>query len=750
MQIDWSIVQATLALTCITFFLGVPLKWVSQKVPYYCLPAIGLIVFGGVVTPILYFFGNFQLVILLRVTMLLSGFGVVLLFPVFKKSFPFRKPTVYAFIGVLLFVIFAFGLFVQASKYSVPGGIDPAVHVAYISHIKLVGDFQITYPLGMHLLTILVEEISSLFTPAILLGLQIFFLLNISLLVYYIIKRISGYTLAGIFGTLAVIIDASLFNNHLNGSLSHLFGVFLVTFGVAFTITVKEKSKVFNFFAQLIFYISILYFHFISLFILLPVLWLLRIFYARRPHWSLIFVFPLSVLIAVPVLVRMSGVPGFTFQIIVACLACVVVETVIHFLTEKLKVLLSNIWTLSFISIIALLTFHYLYIRTGVMQPWYGPFILLFSVLGIIFVLLKRMRGWYPFILYSSGLAIFDYVLTLLPTNVDIGVFRQMIFYYGYTTSFILLGAVFLFSLLQLIPRRAMKVSFIAVMLIASVYVASSRFFDKVFVTPTWAVSRYGKSDGFGLFYTLDDVRVANWARQNLPKDVGIANPGGLYNAWATVSERKTLYLAFSVMNSADPKNTHQEVVNLLTNNTLSCPQYLQKENFQYLFIPAQYELWPYNPCLSLVHQSGKARLYKISSGPVVSNTIQTVNLSDPSKSNTISITGDYSVVCPYCNSRLYYQFQEIGRALRVPSKGTVVITIASPKQDRRINLLVQGTNLSGDAVIIGENSENIQFHGSYLLRDYLQRSGRTLQIQIEDANANSASIQLVALETLR
>jgi hypothetical protein len=209
------------------------------------------------------------------------------------------------------------------------------------------------------------------------------------------------------------------------------------------------------------------------------------------------------------------------------------------------------------------------------------------------------------------------------------------------------------------------------------------------------------------------------------------------------------LYFSYAVVNSVKPESVHQEVVNLLDNRDQPCPQDLIAENYRYLLLPSQYVAGVQNSCLFLLYESGEARLYRIGSHSNGTSYSQTLNVSDLTQKKEISISGNYTIVCPYCGSRLYYQFQNVVKRIRLDGYSLMYITVAAPEADRTINLLVQGTGSELHAKIVGKNETSLDHSGTYILRDYLQYAGQEIRVQLENTKSSSVEIQAVTLESL-
>lgn len=747
MNIDWNIIQVFILIAGIFFVLGAPLKWKVTQIPLFCLPALGMIIFGGLIAPIMYFTGGWNHYALYGSVAILLGLGLASLFSIIK-AIRSAKPTLFSAVMFALLILIVAGFIIQSSKYSVPGGIDPAIHSTYISNIVQNDNFNNSYPLGMHIFILFIENISSHSTPTILLALQIFFIVNIFIIAYYAIKTISDSKIAGMIGIMAVIFDVSIYNNYLNGSITHLLAVLLILVGILLTVMLPKNNKYLHFLVITVFYISIFYFHFITLFMLIPVLWFLRIYRANNQHWLLVLALPISLLAAAPLLKNFLSIPGFQIQFIAACFIFLLIEAVILFFSGRIKKILFNTWTQLIFSIIGLFAFENTLKAFDVIPEWYELFILSLAIMGIALIIIKKLRDWYPIMVYFSVFSILYYLIDFASAHIESPIFKELIFYYGFTVPLILLGAAGIYYGLQIISARMIKTTVVAVLFVVAILISGSRFFDEVFLSDAQAISRYGRSDGFGMFYTRDDVKVAVWAKEHLPKDAGVINPGGLYNTWANLTERKIMYVRGEI-NSPESEKTHQAVVNLLNNQDAGCPKQLIKQKFQYLLLPSQYAVHFRNSCVNLIYESGNARLYELSDQPFTAIESQAINFSDLTQNKGIFLSGDFKQVCNYCGNGFYHRFEDVGRFIRVPAGNFFYINISSIDYDRNINILIDGENSSFDVKIIGRDDEEPQFSGKYILKNYLQQKNKDINLQIKNIENHSADIYTIALEVL-
>lgn len=743
MFIDWQLVSAFVIITVVSFVLGAPLKRKWKEIPFFCLPTLGLIVFGGIVTPLLYFTGGWHVSILFSIVSVLFGFGIVSLFQTFKNR-PFIKPSFYS---VMLFIVFlgiVAGFLIQSSTYPVPGGIDPAIHTAYINHIVQFEHFNISYPLGIHIFVLFFETLSTFATPTILLALQVFLFVNIFSLSFYVIKFIAGKTSAGIIGMMVVFLDTSIFNNYLNGSFTHLLALVLILTGIFITLALPKNNSFLYLSILTLFYIASFYFHFITLFMLIPLLWGLRIYKTEDVPWLPIVSFTASLIVATPLLVTFANIKGFQIQFYFASFLYLLVELVILFFGKQVKKILFTVWFQVVLAGLGLLAFTKAFYIFDKIPEWYGWLILFWGATGAALILLKRLGQWYPILTFISGVSIFYYCTPLLAGKIDLTIYMQLLFYYGFTVPLILIGAVGLYHGFLAVSGKILKIITVSVLVFLVTLISISRFTDKSFISDNWTISRYDNNSGFGIFYNRDDVRVTVWARDHLPADAGVINPGGLHNSWASITERRILYPAYGVINSPESEKTHQAVVDLLSNQNIGCSDQLEKQKYEYILLPSQYVIHFRNLCATLLYESGDARLYKINERPAHEILGQAIDPYNLTKRKEISISGDYNIICKYCDNRFYYQFQNVGKLLSLPATGVVNVTIAEAPTDRRVNVIIDSETNNLKSQLVDGTQKDLENTGEYVLHDYLQKAGKEIRLQIKNISATSVEIHTI------
>ena len=314
MTIDWQLVQAFLLLAGIFFIIGTPIKLKFSNVPFFFLPVVGFIAFGGLIVPAMYLAGGWHPWILyssfaLLITLGLISFGI-LGFRAIRK----RTISVVSTFAVVLIALFMSGLIIQASKYSVPGGIDPAFHAAFINNIVQSNTFNTSYPLGMHVLALFMVDTTSFSLPTVLLALSLFIIFSIFVLVYFVAKTLTKSSIGGLFGACLAVVDVSIYNNYLNGSITHLLAILLVLSGIALVLCMPLANRGLIFIALIVLYTATFYFHFITLFALVPAIWFLRIHRENGPHWTFPAAFLVSLIVAIPVLSKFFIVAEFQKQ----------------------------------------------------------------------------------------------------------------------------------------------------------------------------------------------------------------------------------------------------------------------------------------------------------------------------------------------------------------------------------------------------------------------------------------------------
>ncbi len=748
MAFNVHILETVFLITGVLFFVGAPLKIRFPQIPYFCLPTIGLVIYGGFVVPLLYLTGGWHPLILYATVALLLLLGLVSLTYLLFKSRPRQKVNLFSLLVTLLFLLITIGFVSQASQYSLPGGIDPAFHAAFMNNIVQSNNFDTSYPLGMHTLMLSIVNATPFSTPSVFLAFSIFLIFNIFTLTFLILKKLSSNILSPIIGVCLVILDVSIFNNYLNGSITHLVAILIILSGIALTLFLPSNSRYLTFACLTAFYVFIFYFHFITLFVLAPVLWLLRIQRNQSTQWEILAAFLASIIIAIPVLKNFINVTDFQTQFLAASILFALVEVGIIFFRVSIRRVIYNPWVQFVAASAGLLFFYNTFGVFDKIPDWYGPFTILWVAVGVLTITIFKQQQWYPIVTYFTVLSSFYYLIGLASDRVNLDLFKQMLFYFGFTVPLVLLGAAGISLSLQKLQNKIAQTFAVAILFVFVALIFFSRISDRILVSDAHIVSRYGKNDGFNLFYTQDDVKVAEWVKGNTQKGAGIVNPGGLYNAWASISQRRTMY-ARTEAGTLEPEATHQVVADLLNNHSLSCPHKLLAHGYDYLLMPSQYVVRFWNPCLTLVHASGEARLYKIHEQPLNSTQSYGVNFSNLTSQNAITISGNFQVHCKYCDNKFYYQFKEIGKVVRVPVHGKIQVEIAAPSQDRFINLIIGDQNFSLTAKMVEPTNEKIEFSNEYLLQRYVQKKGEVTKIELSNKTRNFAQVDMIILETL-
>lgn len=757
-MINGDIALGLLAFGATLFLFGAPVKLKLPHLPLFLLPAAGMTIFGGLIVPIFYLIGWYDYVWYAVYALGISGGLAALWF--LRKKIKFTKPNLEHIALALVLIVLAVGFVVQASPFPVIGGIDSALHSTFLTDIVLGNGYDISYPLGMHTLILGINRITQLSTAVLFQSLAIFFVLYTIALVYAIVKKISGSALAGFFAILAGLIDVSINNNFLNGSVTHLLAAVLLLTGIGLSLWRPAGKNIYEFVFLMFFYASLFYFHFITLVLLMPILWLLQLQRAESPTKEHIFAFLAGLVLSLRVIISFLHLPGFIWQISTIVVAFIGIELLVLHYHKQLKKIILYRWTQVGLALAGLGVFWYFFSASDSLPQWYGIFVFYLATAGTAIALVRNMSAWYPFITYWGILILGYYAITKLPLpHGNVEVVTDLLYYYGFTVPLIILGGAGIWGLHGLVKNRWARTATIAIACAFIAIIVSARFFDeKLLPNDTNTVSRYSVNNGFGIFYGKDDVRVAEWAKANLPADAGIVNPGGLYNTWASLSQRRIMYHAYGDIHSFEADKAHAAVLAVLTNETSECPTPLLNAEYRYLMIPTQFSVYFRNPCATLLYQSGTARLYRI--GKTAGDTVASrgIMFSDVHRyKNDIDVTGSYQIICNHCGNRFYAQFQEVDKSMLVPEKGSLIITLPAPTENRFINLVVVGDNAALRAEMLPATAREITAdvtgsplvpQGEYILKDFVQTAGQTIRVRLSNTTRDYTIISGIALDS--
>jgi hypothetical protein len=246
-------------------------------------------------------------------------------------------------------------------------------------------------------------------------------------------------------------------------------------------------------------------------------------------------------------------------------------------------------------------------------------------------------------------------------------------------------------DILRVFTHRTARSIYIAAATVYVLLVITSRTFDASFVDSLIPgdrpISRYESSNGFGVFYTANDGRLAQWVKNNIPKDGIIANPGGLYNTWASLAEHERLYAAYNVVTIVDSEPVIINLTKLLRNESQLDLDALTRRRVKYVLLPEQFSVSLYNPRLVLVKSFGQARFYEILSTTKETWTTIPIGVSPTAEKITVATTGAY--VCRYCGNTFYFTQQDILSEARLGPKDELSLILPTSLSAKEYELFV-------------------------------------------------------------
>ncbi len=690
------VIQITVAFASIVLFLfpiGFIIKYFWPKLPWPLIPVFGLIVYGGVAVPAQYFIGRFSLVILDVIVALLTALGLIFLVLHIRskthRTFGWRDGA----LAVLLSVGAAV-MILSIAQQPVPGGIDPAIHSVTMTMIETSGQLNVKYPLGLHTFLLFFEGLLHSSRAYIMQAFAVFLSLNFFTLTYVLLRRISGKSIVGWLGVIAAVFDASFYNNLLNGSLTHILAINVILCYLLYLETLKMRATQRSILLLILLSLSIVYFHFISWYFVVPALWIQRLMLKRhRLHYLITMVAVL--LLSIPLIVRLYDYENYSEIFIKSTALIIGVEVLLFVGGNYVHRFINKQWLYPILGgIILSLFFYHRNIIFYNVDQWYGWSLLGLAGVGVGYCSLKRQPHWLPYLLlfgtYTVLFASFDWGIDEINKIVII---KELLFYYGFTVPFVLLAAIGLYCFVILGSSRRVQTLKVAMVSIIAVLIFASRMSDTVLVAGGNAISRYNSNSGFGMFYQKNDVSLAHWFREYIDDSSVIANAGGLYGVWTSMAGHPMVYLARNQIDVAQPTEVNQEIINLMTDGSSGQPAVLLSNNIRYLFVPQTVPADIVHPYLQLLHQIGTSRVYRILDQPATTDRVITLI---PLLDNTIEdvhLTGDYGVQKALNGRAFFYQFQSVAQVLTLNSEKLIRLKFDAVSVQREVLLKLNTTS---------------------------------------------------------
>lgn len=669
------VIQIGIAFTSIVILLfpiGFILKYFWPKMPWQLVPIFGLMIYGGIAVPLLYFLGRFSFVALdvIVALLVLAGLFFAALYVRKKTDLVLHRNV------VLLAVLLASSasiMIVALARQPVPGGIDSAIHSVTMTAVETSGRLDVKYPLGMHTFVLFFEGLLHINRAYIMQAFAVFLNVNFFTLIFSLLKRISGKNIVGWLGVSAAVFDASFFNNLLNGSLTHILAVDLILCYLLYVeVMMREDGHVMTV-LLVVQSIAVVYFHFISWYFVLPALWFHRLI-ARRQERNYLLTTAATLLLSIPLIVRLYDYLGYSEVFIWTTTLILGVEALLYAFGNSLSRFLNGRWSLLFLVGVAVALFSYYRNRIFFsFDQWYGWPITVLGIIGFVYLSIKRKSNWTPYMLlfgvYSVLFASFHWGIPIIN---KIGIIKELLFYYGFTVPLALFSAMGLYCFIVVGSSRRAQFLKLAGVSVIAVLVFASRMSDSVLVDGGNAISRYNKNDGFGIFYRKDDVVLANWFRENIRDASIVANPGGLYGVWTSMTGHPTVYLAYSRIDVPQAIDVNNEIIELMTNGESGRPEVLLSNNVRYLFVPQTVPADIAHPYLRLLKQVGTSRVYRIIDKPDTTDRVITLSPLLSHSFADVHLEGEYGVQSPLVGQAFFHQFQNIVQVIILGREQTV------------------------------------------------------------------------------
>ena len=634
-----------------------------------------------------------------------------------KNIFAFRRAIInlanYAlpmfFLGLLLV-----GLLYGASQYAVPGGIDSAIHANFVNLIARSHELSATYPLGLHIFILFVTSVFPISLATAFLSINVLLYASIFGCLYFHFYYWTKKSSFALLGALAGLFDASAYNNYLNGSPTHLLGTVIILSVIPFALVLRRTTTLWVRWAWwTIFFTTVFYAHFVTILFILPAVWLLRLL-QRDKSWVYSLALIAAMISGIPLFQSLFADPSFSRLMIPATLAIVAVDVFVTIGYRYGSFLLQSTWAPLAAVALGILGFYHTYGFVSVLVEWYGPIIVTLSLFGIILILVKRDRYGYALIYYSLSIVAIPLLLLLPFVNSGTGLIQELVFYYGYTTPLIVLAGYAMVQVVTLVQNLRMRLVSETLIITLLLFIFLSRATNQLYFSSSLTVSRYSSNAGFGIFYARNDVKLAEWAKRNLPPTAVIANPGGLFNSWAVLSGHQQMYYAYDQLAVSGGPRMNKELQLLLDNSSAARPDVLLNHGVGYVVLPENFSTTLFHPQTVLLHAEGRSRLYQLrrnsTSDFYALNLLNTVD-----RSETVSLEGNFSVQCRYCGNRLYYQFEDTLKQLTLPSQETLTIQFDDVSKGEVLSLKTDPLLSRGEVAVNGDTKKTAIREGNIL-----------------------------------
>lgn len=746
-QLAWTCVQ----MLGLFFVLGFAVDvWLRSKL-VIIYPAYGLIALSVLSGLFSYIVGYYSTIILSAICAVIIVIGVI---GIFLKGIPISKHD-YSWRNVLpvTFSIFAYLTFavIQASKYGIPGGVDSSIHSGIINGILIqahsVGG---TYPLGMHIVVLFCERVFHATQANVFLALYISLQLYCIVGIAYITKAIFSNWLASVFGIIAVLIDVSIFNNYLNGSGTHLFGLFLIIFLVVVMLLTQRLQRCIQVACLTAIFSAIWFIHYPTLFFALPIIWAWFLSKSQRPNWKVLGAFGISLLVSLPIQLKFVHDTAFLHSIIPGLVIIAAIGAILHFIPQIFFEVFKRRWLLSLIALLSLCIF-YSNLSTFLFLPtWYGQLGIYIAFLGIGAAIISPRSastfGLISFAIITITYAVFNHKFAPGQSKVMV----ELVYYYGFTFSLVLLGTSGLNAIIKLFRRARTQYVLISAIVVYVLLLTFSRTFDQTFVPTSFQkdqpISRYGSSKGFSILYTKNDIALAEWVKIHVPNDGVIYNPGGLYNQWASLTEHQVVLSNYNTATIGNAPMLINEFNNLLQGVPNAQLHAITSSRVSYILLPEKFSVGIFHSQVQLLKQIGNARFYKILRQP---NEVlwEPLPLTPHSSTSNLRVVGKVKIECRYCGDAFYFTDKSTLRKLIFNSGTEVTFELAQQKRQITYDLYADhgGSKLAFRTSV----GEWVQTQDDILARKIVVPANTRLRFQLKNPDTEQVQVNALALQVV-
>jgi hypothetical protein len=326
----------------------------------------------------------------------------------------------------------------------------------------------------------------------------------------------------------------------------------------------------------------------------------------------------------------------------------------------------------------------------------------------------------------------------------------ELVYYYGFTFSFVLLGTSGLNAIAKLLRRARTQYVFISAIVVYVLLLVYSRAFDQTFVPTSFQkdqpISRYGSSKGFSILYTKNDVALAEWVKIHVPNDGIIYNPGGLYNQWASLTEHQVVLSNYNTATIGDAPTLINEFNSLLQGVPNAQLQAITSSRVAYILLPEKYSVGIFHSQVQLLKQIGSARFYKILREP---NAIlwEPLPLTPDYFASNLRVVGKVKIECRYCGDAFYFTDKSTLRSIILNSGSEATFALA--QQNRQITYDLY-TDHGGSKIAFRTGAgEWVQTTDDILARKIVVPANTRLQFQLKNLGTEQVHINALALQVV-